>query len=144
MYNEEWLQENRLIEPERLTARDMVKRKGSHAPALVTVTRDTSTREALALITQYDISQLPVCDNGECVGSVAESTLMGRIIENPAVLDQPISTFMDAPLPVIEADTPMSGVGRLLTRQTPAVLIRVDGKLNGIVTRFDVVRYLTA
>ena len=144
MYNEEWLRENRLIEPERLTARDMVARKDSHAPPLVTVTRDTSTREALALITEYDISQLPVCDNGECVGSVAESTLMGRIIENPAVLDQPISTFMDAPLPVIEADTPMSGIGRLLTRQTPAVLIRVDGKLNGIVTRFDVVRYLTA
>ena len=144
MYNEEWLRENRLIEPERLTARDMVKRKDSHAPPLVTVTRDTPTREALALITRYDISQLPVCDNGECVGSIAESTLMGRIIENPAVLDQPIATFMDAPLPVIEADTPMSGVGRLLTRQTPAVLIRVDGKLNGIVTRFDVVRYLTA
>ena len=144
MYNEEWLRENRLLEPERLTARDMVARKDSHAPPLVTVTRDTSTREALALITEYDISQLPVCDNGECVGSVAESTLMGRIIENPAVLDQPISTFMDAPLPVIEADTPMSGIGRLLTRQTPAVLIRVDGKLNGIVTRFDVVRYLTA
>ena len=144
MYNEEWLRENRLLEPERLTARDMVARKDSHAPPLVTVTRDTSTREALALITEYDISQLPVCDNGECVGSVAESTLMGRIIENPAVLDQPISAFMDAPLPVIEADTPMSGIGRLLTRQTPAVLIRVDGKLNGIVTRFDVVRYLTA
>ena len=144
MYNEEWLRENRLLEPERLTARDMVARKDGHAPPLVTVTRETSTREALALITEYDISQLPVCDAGECVGSVAESTLMGRIIENPSVLDQPVATFMDAPLPVIEAETPMSGVGRLLTRQTPAVLIRVDGQLNGIVTRFDVVRYLTA
>ena len=143
MYNEEWLRENRLIEPERLTARDLVSRKESDAPPLVTVTRETSTREALALITQYDISQLPVCDNGECVGSIAESTLMGRIIEDPAVLDRPISSFMDGPFPVIDSETPMSGIGRLLTRQTPAVLIRVDGKLNGIVTRFDMVRYLT-
>jgi cystathionine beta-synthase len=47
-------------------------------------------------------------------------------------------------LPVIDGDMPMSGIGRLLTKKTPAVLIRVDGKLNGIVTRFDVVRYLTA
>ncbi len=144
MYNEEWLHENRLIEPERLTARDLVARKDGEAPGLVTITRDTSTREALALITQYDISQLPVCDDGECVGSIAESTLMGRIIEDPAVLDRPISTFMDGPFPVIEGDAPISGVGRLLTRQTPAVLIRTDGKLNGIVTRFDMVRYLTA
>ena len=122
----------------------MVARKGSRAPALITVERDTATREALALITQYDISQLPVCDNGECVGSVAESTLMGRIIEDPGVLDKPISTLMDGPLPVIDGDMTMSGIGRLLTKKTPAVLIRVDGKLNGIVTRFDVVRYLTA
>ena len=143
MYNEEWLRENRLMEPERLTARDLVARKDGHAPALVTVTRDTSTREALSLITEYDISQLPVCDNGECVGSVAEATVMARIIEDPGVLERPIATFMDAPLPVIDADTPMSGIGRLLTKGTHAVLIRADGKLAGIVTRYDVVRYLT-
>jgi cystathionine beta-synthase len=143
MYNEEWLRENRLMEPERLTARDLVARKETAAPALVTITRDTSTREALSLITEYDISQLPVCDNGECVGSVGEATVMARIIEDPKVLDRPIETFMDAPLPVIDADTPMSGIGRLLTKRTPAVLIKVDGKLAGIVTRYDVVRYLT-
>jgi cystathionine beta-synthase len=144
MYNEEWLHENRLIEPERVTAGDLASRKDGEAPKLVTVERNTLTREALALITQYDISQLPVCDDGECVGSVAESTLMGKIIEDPAVLDRPVSTFMDAPLPVIGGDVPMSNIGRLLTRQNPAVLIRMDGKLSGIVTRFDMVRYLTS
>lgn len=144
MYNEEWLRENRLIETDRVTARDLVARKHDDAPALVTVSRDTPTREALALITQYDISQLPVCDEGECVGSVAESTLMGKIIEDPGVLAKPISMFMDAPLPVIDGDVPMSNIGRMLTRHNPAVLIRMDGQLSGIVTRFDMVRYLTA
>ena len=143
MYNEEWLHENRLIEPDRVTARDLVARKEGDAPALVTVTRDTATREALALITQYGISQLPVCDDGECVGSVAESTLMGKIIEDPGVLDRPVSTLMDAAMPVIEGDVPMANIGRLLTRHNPAVLIRTDGKLSGIVTRFDMVQYLT-
>ena len=144
MYNEEWLRENRLMEPERLTARDLVSRKDGNAPPLVTVARQTSTREALSLITEYDISQLPVCDDGECVGSVAESTVMARIIEDPTILERPIETFMDAALPVIDAETPMSGIGRLLTKRTPAVLVRADGKLTGIVTRYDMVRYLTA
>jgi cystathionine beta-synthase len=143
MYNEEWLRENRLIETDRVTAADLVVRKNTDAPALVTVARDTPTREALALITQYDISQLPVCDDGECVGSVAESTLMGKIIEDPNVLAKPISAFMDAPLPVIDGDVPMSNIGRMLTRHNPAVLIRMDGQLSGIVTRFDMVKYLT-
>ena len=144
LYNEEWMRENQLLEPERLTAGDLVERKDGGAPALVSVARDTPVREALALITEYDISQLPVCDQDECIGSVAESTLMARIIEDPQVLQKPISTLMDAALPVVDGDTPLPVAGRLLTRQNPALLVRVKGKLSGIITRYDMVRYLTA
>ena len=144
LYNEEWMMENRLLEPDRLTIGDLVARKDGGAPALVSVARATPTREALSLITEYDISQLPVCDEDECVGAIAESTLMARIIEDPSVLDRPVETLMDAALPVVEGDTPLPAAGRLLTRQNPAVLVRVDGKLGGIVTRYDMVRYLTA
>ena len=144
LYNEEWMRENQLLEPERLTAGDLVERKDGGAPALVSVARDTPVREALALITEYDISQLPVCDQDECIGSVAEATLMARIIEDPQVLQKPISTLMDAALPVVDGDTPLPAAGRLLTRQNPALLVRVHGKLAGIITRYDMVRYLTA
>ena len=48
-----------------------------------------------------------------------------------------------APLPVVDAHTPLDALTRLLTRRNPAVLIRRDGKLSGIITRFDVLRYLT-
>ena len=102
----------------------------------------TPVRDALKLITEYDISQLPVCEGDECVGSIPEASLMARIIEDPRTLDQPVDGIMEAPLPVVEGDLPMSGVSRLLTRQTPAVLVRTGGALSGIITRFDVVRYL--
>lgn len=143
LYNEEWMRENQMLEPERLTIRDLVIRKDTEAPALVTVARNTPTREALSLITEWGISQLPVCDNDECVGSVSESTLMAKIIEDPTVLQNPVSDLMDRALPVIEADTPLPAAGRLLTRKNPAVLVKVDGKLAGIITRYDMVRYLT-
>jgi cystathionine beta-synthase len=142
MYNEEWMVENRLLEPERLTAADMLARKDGEAPALVCVERTTRVRDALRLITEYDISQLPVCDADRCVGSIPESALMARIIEDQAALDQAVESIMEPPFPVIEGDLPMSSVGRLLTRQCPAVLVRTDGALAGIITRFDVVRYL--
>jgi cystathionine beta-synthase len=144
LYNEEWMRENQMLEPERLTVRDLVARKDGGAPALVSVGRETPVREALSLITEYDISQLPVCEQDECIGSVAESTLMARIIEDPTVLQQPIAMLMDSPLPVVEGDMPLPAIGRLLTRQNHAVVVRVDGKLAGIVTRYDMVRYLTA
>jgi len=143
VYSDEWLRENRLLEPDRLTAGEMAAQKAETAPALVWVEPDATVREALARITEYDISQLPICDDGSCIGSVSEGTLMARVIENPAVLDRPVRELMDEPFPCVEADAPASALGRLLTRQNPAVLVQRDGQLEGIVTRYDVVRNLT-
>jgi cystathionine beta-synthase len=50
---------------------------------------------------------------------------------------------MDGPFPVVGAEVAMAGIGRMLSRQTPAVLVRGDAGLIGIITRYDVVRYLT-
>jgi cystathionine beta-synthase len=143
MYNDEWMRENRLLEPERLTAMEMVARK-DEGPALIAVEREHTVREALRLMTEHNISQLPVIEADECVGSVPESLLMSRIIEDPALLAQPVASIMEAPFPVVDADLPMSRIGRLLNRQCPAVLVRVNGELGGIVTRYDVVRYLAS
>jgi cystathionine beta-synthase len=68
---------------------------------------------------------------------------MARIIEDQAALDHPVESIMEPAFPVVEGRLPMSGVSRLLTRQCPAVLVRSNGKLAGIITRYDVVRYLT-
>jgi cystathionine beta-synthase len=144
VFNDEWMRENRLLEPERLTAREMVARKDGGGPHLIAVARETTVREALRLITQHNISQLPVIEADDCVGAVPESLLMSRIIEDPALLDRPVSDIMEAPFPVVDADLPMSRIGRLLNRQCPAVLVRVNGELDGIVTRYDVVRYLAS
>jgi cystathionine beta-synthase len=142
VYNDEWLKEHRLLEPERLTAGEMLQRKDGPEIPLVIVEPGTTTREALALITRHDISQLPVCHDGRCIGSLSEGTLMARVIEQPDILDGPVESLMDDPFPDVDAGTPMSGLGRLLTRQTPAVLVRRNGHLTGIITRYDVVRYL--
>jgi cystathionine beta-synthase len=143
MYNEEWMTENRMIEPERMTARDLVGRKDTDAPAFISIHAATTAREALALITEFDISHLPVIDGDACIGSVSESSLMSRVIEDPAVLSATVDGFMDPPFPEVDSRESMAAVGRMLTRQNPAVLVRANDKLTGILTRFDVVSYLT-
>ncbi|MGH7483005.1 MAG: pyridoxal-phosphate dependent enzyme [Longimicrobiales bacterium] len=143
VFNEEWLRENQLLEPVRLHAADLMRRKDGDAPPLVRVETTTPVRRALALVTEHDISQLPVLRDGDCVGGVSEATLMARVIENPAVLDQPVEELMDAPFPVVDHDADLGAVARLLTRENPAVLVREEGAITGIITRFDMVRYLT-
>src|SRR5690606_22234922 len=141
IYNDEWMRENRMMEPERMTAGDMLARKDG-GPPLIAVEPGTPVRQALSLITTHDVSQLPILREGDCVGSVSEATLMARVIEDPAILDRPIEMLMEAPFPVIDAGVELAGVARLLTRQNSAVLIRVNGELAGIVTRFDMVRHM--
>ena len=143
LYNEEWMRENRMIEPERLTASEMVRQKGAETPALVVVGRDQSVREALALITGHDISQLAVVEGDRSVGSVVEETLMARVIEDPLILDQPVGELMEEPFPEVDGEAGLESIARLLTRKNPAVLVCDDGRPVGIVTRYDMVRQLT-
>jgi cystathionine beta-synthase len=144
LYNEEWLREHRLIEPARVTAVDMVASKEERAPqTLVSVAPSTPVRSALAHITEHDISQLPVLAEGDCVGHIAEATLMARVLENPTTLDLPVQELMDPPLPVVDGHVDLNALTRLLTRQNPAVLVRREGRIVGIITRYDVLRYVT-
>jgi cystathionine beta-synthase len=143
-YSDEWMQENRLLEPARVSAGDALAGKEQGAPReLVSVAPETPVRQALGLINTHNVSQLPVITEGDCVGHLAESTLMGRIFEDTSVLDKSVQHVMEAPLPVVDAHVDLAGITRLLSRQNPAVLVRRGGRLAGIITRYDVLRYIT-
>ena len=145
VFNDEWMRENQLLEPARVRAADMVAGKSDGAPRqIVSVAPETPVRQALGLITQHDVSQLPVVAEGDCVGHLAETTLMARVLEDMTLLDKSVQHLMDRPLPVVEAHVALPGVARLLSRQNPAVLVRRNGRLEGIITRHDVLRYMTA
>ncbi len=143
LYNDEWMREHRLLEPERMTARSMLEGKETDIQPLIVVEPEQTGREALDLITGHGISQLPVFQDGRSVGAIAEETLMAQIIQDPHVLDRPLAELMGEPLPVIGSDARMDDVARLLTRQTPAVLVSHEGAVTGIITRYDMVRQLS-
>jgi cystathionine beta-synthase len=143
VYSDEWMRENQMLEPARVSAGDVVRGKSVGAlPSLVSVAPETSVRQALSFITQHDISQVPVISEGDCVGHLFEATLMGKVLENTAVLDKSVQHLMDPPLPVVDNHVELTAITRLLSKN-PAVLVRRDGLLAGIVTRRDILRYVT-
>jgi len=142
LFNDEWLQENQLLETERVTATAILKAKANGAPPLVTVASGGTVRQALNLMSTYNVSQLPVIEGGDCVGAVSESALMARAIGEPVVLEHPVREVMEAPYPVVDSELPLDRFTALLSRETPAVLVRSGGKLAGIVTRYDVLRHV--
>lgn len=143
LYNDDWMRENRLLVDERPSVDMVLRRKRDDLPSLVAIPPSTRVREALMLIEDHNISQLPVIDGDECVGFVSEATLMARLVEDPTLMDTSVKELMEPALPVVDADADIDSVIKELIAGRPAVLVRRNGKPEGIVTRFDVVHYLT-
>src|SRR5206468_3184733 len=121
VYNDEWLRENQILESERVSVARLLEARNSGAPPLISVAPTATVRQALNLMSTYNVSQLPVLDGGDGVGAVAEPVLMARALEEPATLDRPAQEVMDAPYPVVDADLPVEWLTTLLSREPPAV-----------------------
>jgi cystathionine beta-synthase len=141
-FNDAWMQENQMLDTPRTTVQELLERRPANAPVVVSVAPAAAVRQALTLMNTWGVSQIPVLENGQSVGGLIEGTLMTKALAQPALLDRPVSEVMDPPFPEVEATTPTDRVGAMLTRENPAALVRKDGKLVGIVSRYDVLQQL--
>ncbi len=142
VFSDEWMQENQMLDSPRITVEELLTRRPPAAPALVSVAPAAAVRQALNLMNTWDVSQIPVVDDGEAVGTLIEGTLMTKALAQPALLDRPVREVMDPPLPIVEATFPTDRLAPMLTRESPAALVRKEGKLVGIVSRYDVLQQL--
>ena len=142
LYDDNWMRENQLLDREKVTATALLAGRRNDVPPLVSVAPGASVRQALNLMGTYNVSQIPVVEAKECVGSLSEGPLMARALADAGLLDKPVSDVMQPPFPVIEPDAPLDRVTALLSRETPAALVRKDGTFVGIVTRHDVLRHV--
>ncbi len=142
VFNDEWMQENQMLEAPRMTVEQLLERRPPSAPPLVSVAPAAAVRQALNLMSTWGVSQIPVIDNGESLGGLIEGTLMTRALAQPSLLDRPVREVMEAPFPEVDASSPTDRVGAMLSRESPAALVRKDGRVIGIVSRYDVLQQL--
>jgi cystathionine beta-synthase len=142
VFDDDWMQENQLLDAPRITVGQLLARRAKGAPELVSVAPAAQVRQALNLMSTWSVSQIPVVDDGDCVGGLTEGSLMTRALAQPAMLDRPVREVMDAPFPVVDASFPTDRLVPMLTRENPATLVQRDGKLIGIVSRYDLLQQL--
>ncbi len=143
VFDDDWMRENGFMKRAHHSVHHLVAEKDRDLPELVTVQPTTPVRVALSTLTSYNVSQLPVILDGECVGSLNDGELMSSVIEDPELLDRPVESIMDAPFPVVDSHMDAEGAAQLLTRKNSAVLVRNEGEIGGILTRYDLIRDLT-
>jgi cystathionine beta-synthase len=142
LYNDEWMRENQMLDAPRIALHSVLGRKNGGAPAVVSVAPGATVRQAIGLMSLHDVSQLPVMDGSNCIGSVSDWSLSQKSLENPKLLDTTVSEIMDSPFPMVASDQPVDSVVKLLSKANPAVLVQEHGVVQGIVTRSDMLHFM--
>ncbi|HZN13973.1 MAG TPA: cystathionine beta-synthase [Acidimicrobiales bacterium] len=149
LYNDSWMADFGFLRAGEQTVSEVMHRKRRDLPPLVHVHPDETVRAAIAILREYDVSQMPVVNAepplvaAEVMGSVQDRSLMELAFDNPALLDQPVSEVMQPPLPTIGSGESLElAVERL--EGAPAVLVLDAGHPVGIITRSDVLEFLVS
>jgi cystathionine beta-synthase len=152
IYNDRWMADYGFLEEAGgETVGELLAAKASgHAgdlPPLVHTHPNETVREAIDILREYGVSQMPVVraeppvTAGEVVGAVEEKTLLDGLFSGRATLADRVERLMDAPLPIIGSGEPVSAAVAALG-SADALLVHVDGKPAGVVTRQDVLGHL--
>ena len=143
-HSDEWMRENRMLEDERVEVAYVLERKArGEAPPLIAIEGGATVREALELMEKYNISQIPVIEQMEQLGSLSEGTLLSRVLAEPQAIDKPLSDFLEPPFPTVDETASMKTVIGHLTGGGHALLVCRGRQFVGILTKFDVLHFVT-
>ena len=143
-HSDEWMRENRMLEDERVEVAYLLERKArAEAPPLIAIEGSASVREALRLMEKYNVSQIPVIEDSQQLGSLSEGTLLNRVLAEPEAMDRALSAYLEPPFPTVEETASMKSVIGHLTGGDSALLVCRGRQFVGILTKFDVLHYVT-
>jgi cystathionine beta-synthase len=150
IFNDSWMRQYGFLDrPDDLTVGDVLRRKSAagEIPPLVTVETHSRVRDAVALLHEHRVSQLPVVsphDPHTVVGSIGERGLLRHAAEDAELLGAEIVDVMEAPFPAVAAEDPVREAVELLVGDQQALLVTVDGRAAGLVTRADLLEALAS
>jgi len=139
-HSDEWMREKRMLGPDRVTVRLIAETKPNKIPSLVSLNKDSYVKDALKLMNEYNISQLPIIHDNKSIGSVRENTLLSMVLEDSESINSLISEIMDDPFPVIDENNTLVSASKTL-KKFPAAIVRDRSALVSIITRFDIIEF---
>jgi cystathionine beta-synthase len=149
IFNDDWMARYGFLRsgsPESTVAHVLAS-KGGKMPEMVHVHPSETVREAIDLMREYGVSQLPVLKveppvvTGEIAGSIAERDLLDALFTGQAHLHDMVERHMAPPLPMVGGGQPVAEVVALLEKSDAAIVL-VDGKPAGVLTRQDLLAHV--
>jgi cystathionine beta-synthase len=151
VFNDDWLAQYGFLAHSKqgTTLGDVLAGKDGSLPPLVHTHPHETIAEAVAILREYGVSQMPVVRAeppvmaAEVAGAVSERTLMDALYSGKARLADIVEQHMDPALPSLGAGEPVTKAVELLEGRD-ALMVLDDGKPVGVLTRQDLLVHLSA
>ena len=150
IFNDTWMASHGMLERTRdRSVGDVLRAKqaAGEIPPLVVVETAQPVKDAVALLHEHRVSQLPVVSHTDphtMVGSVGERGLLRHAADNPAIMGTSVVDVMEPPFPAVAASDPVREAVELLSGDRQALLVTEGGRPTGIVTRADLLESLVS
>lgn len=140
MFNDDWMRERGFIEDDVTVALDLIK-DHSDKP-LVTIKTEELVSHAIERMKSFKISQIPVEDITGFVGAVDETDLFRKYVEDKNISDLPIREVMSKPYPIVNLNTKIEEISKLINKESNAVLVDLENGKYHIITKHDIISAL--
>ncbi|HET6947002.1 MAG TPA: cystathionine beta-synthase [bacterium] len=137
-FSDDWMREHGFLELELGTVGELLRAKSG---TLVTASRREAVSDVIGKMKEYDVSQLPVLDDGKLVGMIAEVDLLNALLAGSHRPADPIESIVDPAPPVVEPETSVDALAGIFPSANAAVVVD-HGAVVGIVTKIDVIDHL--
>ena len=138
MFNEDWMRDRGFIDKHKpALAMDVIKKHENLK--LLTIAGEQKVSDAYGLMKKYNISQLPVKDGNEFIGSINDSDILEIIMQNHQNKEMHIKEIMKPPFPFVHHSTLISDLSLLIDKNNQAVLMNDMSGNTHIITKFDII-----
>ena len=149
IFNDSWMRSyGFLASGDGASVADVLRSKDGALPALVHTHPTETVRDAIEILREYGVSQMPVVGAeppvmiGEVAGSVSERELLDAVFSGAASLADRVDRHMAPPLPLIGSGEPVEAA-RAALEKADALMVVDDGRPVGVLTRHDLLGFLT-
>ena len=135
-FNQDWMKERGFIENVETKAKDIISTEGK----LVIANHDETISSVVEKMARFSISQFPVFEGKEMVGSISETNIINHLFNHPEAKRESIEAILSPAFPMVDLNTKMEDISKLITHENAAVMVQNEDLSYSIITKQDLIK----